>query len=229
MRREDIFTVENQQLVLNKEYLRGIEAFRTILEKKLVTDGDFNGRKKLQHWKLFMYIKIVADLFSYPNQGGYNDKALHNEACKVSGLEDNYKPDKDVLNAVIEFKRIQMIQLPVLNSINTLLKACKLSDVVCQNIIANMEASIEIYNKKIQVQKDSGEVTNVADSILLVNGLIDQLGQITKLAMSVPKTQETLEKLDERLKRESSGEVMARGGKKIGNRAEHPSQRINNI
>lgn len=220
MRREDLYTLEGQQLVLNKEYIRGIPQFKCILERPLSSKGDHDGRKKLQHWKIFMYIKITADLFSYPNQAGMNTKDLHKEACRASSLEDNYKPDEEVLAAIAEFRRIQLLMLPVLESISTTLKACRLSTTICNKIMEGMEGSIEVYNKKIENQQKAGEINNVADTILLVNGLIAQLEQVNKIGLSTPKVQETLERLDERLRKESSGETLARGGRKIGNRAD---------
>ena len=220
MRREDFYIVENNQLVLNREYLRGIPEFKCILERDIRVKGDADGRRKAEHWRIFFYIKLRADMFCFPAQEGLSDKEAHKESIKAAGLAENYKPDDEVLAAIEWYKKHQVDHLPVLKTIATVLKATKFSDTICQRIIESMEGMLDRYNKKIKEQEASGETLNIADNILLVNGLIDQLGQVQKIATTIPKTQELLEKLDERLKKESSGDVVGRGGKKIGNRAD---------
>lgn len=219
MIKADIYKVENHNLVLDHEYIRGIPEFKCILERRISSKGDADGRKKLEHWRIFMYIKIVADMFSYPNQEGRNAKDVHIAAIREAGLSADYKPDDEVLAAIEKFKEIQFASLPVLKTIGTILKALKLSDVICKTITDNMEKQIDMYKAKIENSKELGEA-NIADSVILVNGLIEQLGQVNKIAITIPKTQDVLENLEERLKKESAGIGMARGDKKIGNRAE---------
>lgn len=220
MKREDIYTVEGGQLVFNKEYIRGLPEFKVLLEKHIPSKGDADGRKKFEHWKIFMYIKIVADLFSYPNQGGYDDKSVHKAAIKESTLDENFKPNDEIQAAIVKYREIQLAMLPVLNTISIILKACKFSETVCHKIIESMQAALDRYNKMLEEQEKLGQTANVADLTLLVDGLITKLEQVNKLATNIPKTQDTLEKLDERLKKQSSGDTIGRGGKTIGNRAD---------
>lgn len=220
MKVSDIYKIEGNQIVLDKEYIRGIPEYKVILERTIPSKGDHDGRKKLEHWKIFMYIKITADMFCYPNLGGFNDKDTHEAACRESTLGINYKPDDEVKAAIVKFKEIQLAMLPVLKTIRTTLRATRLSDTICESIIKNMEKSIDTYNTKVEEAEKRGEVANIADGVIIVNGLMDQLGQVQKIANMIPKTQETLEKLEERLKKESSGDNIARGGKTVGNRAD---------
>lgn len=219
MHREDIYKVENQQLVLDKEYIRGIPEFRVILERRLVGEGDSDGRRKKANWQLFFYIKIVADLFSYPNQGGNNEKDVHKAACKEAGFEESYRPDKEVLLAIEKYRTIQLESLPVMNTISTMLKALKTTDAICQGIIGNINAKLEAHNKKLIDNEKNGMTFNIADEQLLIDGLVGQITQVNKLANTIPDTVELLSKLDERLKKESSGNIVGRGGKEIGRRA----------
>ncbi len=82
-----------------------------------------------------------------------------------------------------------------------------------------MEKQIEVYRLKVE-SIEGVETQNVANGIILINGLIEQLNQVNKIALTIPKTQETLEKLEERLKKESAGSNMVRGGGDKGNRAD---------
>lgn len=221
MRKSDIFIVDdNHQLVFDKEYLRGIPEFKTLLERKMTKEGDFDGRKKLMHWQVFMYIKIVADRFSYPNQGGYNDDEVHKAAIKESKLDPGFKPDKDVLAAIEKFREIQDILLPTLSTISTVLKGIRSADVIAQILLKSINDQIKLYEKKIEDAAQKGESINLADQVLIVDGLIKQLNSVQKMAETIPKTQDTLEKLEERLKKETAGDVVGRGGRTIGNRAD---------
>lgn len=221
MRRSDIYIVDdNHQLIFDKEYLRGIPEFKTLLERKMTKEGDFDGRKKLMHWQVFLYVKIVADRFSFPNLGGYNDDEVHVAAIKESKLDSTFKPDKDVLAAIEKFKEIQDILLPTLSTINTVLKGIRSSDAIAQILVKGINDQIQLYKKKMEDSIRNGETVNIADQILIVDGLLKQLASVQKIAETVPRTQETLEKLEERLKKETAGDVVGRGGKTIGNRAD---------
>lgn len=220
MRRADIFKVDGHQLVLDKEYIRGIPEFRTILERKIISEGDYDGRKKLYHWQLFFYIKLVGDMFCYTNMGGYGVKEVHQMAVKDAKLDPAYKPDDEIVAAIKKFTEIQLSLLPTLGTINNVLKGIRLSDKVSQTIIASIEAQLAIYERKIEEANKNGQTANAADMILLVNGLLDHLANLQKIAVNIPKTQEVLEKLEERLKKETAGDTVGRGGRSIGNRAE---------
>lgn len=211
-----LWKLENGLLTFDKEYLRGIPEFKAILERKIVTKGDSDGRKKLENWKLLYYVHIVADLFTYPNQGGYNEKETHKAAVKEAQLPEDFKPDSEIKEAIAKYKEIQLATLPTLSTISNTLKGLKLSDTIVKNIINNIEKQIEVYNKKME----SGEEANLAEGILLVNSMLDQLGSANKVAISIPKTVDVLETLYERLKKESGGATVGRGGKRIGNRAD---------
>lgn len=217
---EDIFTVESDVLVINKDYVRGIPEFRTILERDRGSKGDQDGRKKFKAFKEFFYIYMVASLFSYPNKGGYNDKAVHEAGIKEAQLEDNYKPDAEVRAAIEKYKRIQLDSLPTLGVIHSVLRALRVGETITKSIIDAMEDTIALKEKERLAKKEAGEPTDIANDLITVNGLVEQLNQVLKISSKLPDTIETLQSLEERLKKEALGENLARGGKKIGSRAD---------
>lgn len=216
----DIFTIENDLLVIDKDYVRGISEFRVILERDRGSKGDQDGRKKFQAFKEFFYIYVVASLFSYPNKGGYNEKATHEAAVKEAKLEEGFKPDKEIKAAIEKYREIQKISLPTLSIINSVVRALRVGETITAGIINSMEDTIEIQERIRKEKKDAGEPADIANDLLTVNGLVEQLTQVMKISSKLPDTIETLQGLEERLKKEMSGDNLARGGKKVANRAD---------
>lgn len=218
---QDIFTIDSytQLLIIDKDYVRGIPEFKIILERDKGTKGDIDGRKKHRAWKELMYIYMNASFFSYPNKGGYSAKETHLAAIKESGLEENYKPDEEIKAAIEKYKQIHKDILPTLNTIATVLRGLKTADTIAQGIVENIEDTLEIL-KKAKQNRAEGEPTNLIQDIANTANLISQLDQVLSIANKLPKTIETLEALENRLKKEISGTNLARGGQEIGNRAD---------
>lgn len=221
---EDIFRIENDLLVIDKDYVRGIPEFKIFLERDKGGKGDADGRKKLRAWKEFMYLYMRASLFSYPNKGGYSEKECHTAAVKEAELEDNYKPDAEMKTAIEKYRQIHKDILPTLTTIATALRALKTADTIAKGIVENIETTIELVNKK-KAEKVEGEPNNLLDDIASTSSLIAQLDQVLQIVNKLPKTIETLESLDNRLKKEIAGQNLSRGGVEVGNRADPDRKR----
>lgn len=216
---EDVFTVENDVLVIHKDYVRGIPEFKAILERDKGSKSDADGRKKFRAWKEFMYLYIRASLFSYPNKGGYSEKDCHIAAVKESELEANYKPDAEMKAAIEKYKAIHKDILPTLNTIATILRGLRLADMIAKGIVENIEETIELVNKK-KATKEHDAPVDLLQDIATTSNLISQLDQVLAIGNKLPKTIETLESLENRLKKEVEGQNIARGGHEVGNRAD---------
>lgn len=215
-----IFKIENDELILDKDYLRGIPEFKAILERDRGSKGDADGRKKFRAWKEFMYLYIVSSFYSYPNLGGFNEKDTHRAAIVESELEPDFQPDSLLKQAIVKNRELEKAIVPTLNTINTILKGLKVSDKICVNIIKNIESVIEKQELENNEKINRGEMIDLASDLVLTQGLIDQLEQLTKIANTLPKTINTLEDLYNKLAKEEAGQKLARGGRAIGNRAE---------
>jgi len=216
----DIFKIVDGLLEIDKEYVRGIPEFQSILMRDRGSKGDIDGRKKYRAFKEFYYIKITCDRFCYPAMSGLNEKETHKAGIKESDLEEDFKPDSAIKSAMIKFREIQDLTSPAINSIYTILCGLKISNVICTNIIKNIERTMELNEEKKSKDIEEGRPVDLAADLALTVSLSQQLETMYKIANTIPKTMETLEKLYDKLSKELSGVGMARGGKDIGTRAE---------
>ncbi len=110
--------------------------------------------------------------------------------------------------------------LPALSTLSTILKGLKISDKISQAIIENMETVMENHKIKKLAAVGSGEPLGMGDDLVIAQNLVAQLNQLIEISTKIPKTIETLEKIEDRLAKDKSGVSLGRGGKEIGNRAD---------
>lgn len=215
-----LFKVENEVLIIDKEYIRGIPAFRKILERDRGSEGDSQGAKKYRAFKEFFFIYIYKDYKAFPATGGMNDKEAFRYAIVESQLEDNFKIDSDLKIAIEKYVEIQDIEQVTLNTICTVLRGIRLQGTIAKGIIENIELQLELSNKAKSARGNTNEPTNIIAEMAATKTLLEQLDMVTGLANSLPKTVSTLETLLEKLKKEQVGSTKGRGDKEIGNRAD---------
>lgn len=215
-----LFRLENQLLVIDKDEVRAIPEFRVILERDKGSKGDVDGRKKYRAFKEFMYIYFIADYESWTNKGGYNDKEKHNFAVVDADLEPTFKPDAEIKAAIAKYSQTQLAMLPALSTLSTMVKGLKIADKISQNIIENIELSMEAHKEKKRKAAENNEPLNAGDDLVLTQALVNQLEQLMDISNKIPKTIDTLEKIEDRLAKDKSGASVGRGGKEIGNRAD---------
>ena len=218
------FKVENGLLVLDKEEIRNISVFKAILERDKGSDGDNDGRKKYRAFKEFYYIWWLCNVKSPGVLAGYNDKELHLQGIKEARLEDTFKPDKLIKEAITYYKEEQAKILISSTSVTNLIRAVRLSDTLTQRLTASMELILEA-DKQEQEERDKlseeGKELPPIDLIKLVgrtSALLGQFSQIAEIAKKVPALLATLEEVSKKLKVEESGSATVRGGQRKGNR-----------
>lgn len=214
-----LFRVENGLLVIDKDEVRAIPEFKTILERDRGSKGDADGRKKFKAFKEFFYIYWMADFESWISRGGYSEKEKHKLAVKEALLEEDWKADIDIKLAIEKYSKTQLEMLPALGTLNTILTGLKAVDKVSKNIINNIDATIEFHESNRKKKAESGEPMNVGDDLIMATNLVAQLKQLLDISNKVPTTIKVLQEIEDRLAKEKSGANIGRGGKKIGNRA----------
>ncbi len=214
------FRLENGLLVIDRDEVRAIPEFRAILERDKGSEGDNDGRKKKRAFKEFLYIYFTVDFESWVVKGGYNEKEIHKHACKDSGLDDNYKADNIVRAAITKYEETQLAMLPSISTLKTILKGLKVADKISQKIIDNIEETMETHDTKKKKAKEINEPLSIGDDLVIAQNLVAQLNQLMDMSNKIPKTIETLEKIEERLAKDKSGTSYGRGNKEIGNRAD---------
>lgn len=218
---EDIFTLDEQgNLTIDKDYVRGLPEFKRILERDKGSEGDAQGRKKLRAFSEFMYIKLVGDMFSYLNTSGYSEKEIQKLAIKDSKLEADFKPDIDIIEGIKKYSEVQLLMFPALSTVKTSLRGLRMSDILAQKMINNMEKVMELHEAR---QTDPNAPPNIADDLALITNLSSQLDTLINISVKLPKMIDTLESLEQKLATQKSGTQLGRGGRKLGNRAEPKS------
>ena len=214
------FKIENDLLVIDKDEVRGKPEFRILLERDRGSKGDVDGRKKFQAYKEFMYIYLIADLESWINKAGYNDKEAHKAALKDADLDSTFKLDSDIKIAITTYRTLQLEMLPALSTLSSILKGLKVADKISQSIIENIETVMDNHKERKIKAAEQNEPLNPGDDLVITQNLVAQLGQLMDISTKIPKTIETLEKIEDRLAKDKSGISLGRGGKEIGNRAD---------
>lgn len=215
-----LFRVENDLLVIDKDETRAIPEFKVILERDKGAKGDTDGRKKFRAFKEFLYIYYVADFESFLSRGGYNEKEKHKLAIKEAGLEEDFKVDNDIKNAIEKYSSTQLLIMPALSTLSTIIKGLKTADKISQNIVESIESVMDSFKEKKKAALAENAPWNPGDDAVMTSHVVGQLEYLLKISNNIPKTIKTLEEIEERLAREKSGVNLGRGGKKIGNRAD---------
>ena len=220
------FTVEGGLLVLAKEELRNIAPFKAILERDKGSDGDHDGRKKYKAFKEFYYIWYVCDVRSPGNRSGYNEKELHVYAIKESRLEDTYKPDKLIKEAILYYRGEQEKMLVSSAAVSNLIKGIRMADTLCRRMTSNMEKILQQEEEESELREERKlageqvEPVNILEMAGRTQALLAQFDQLVKIAEKTPKILSTLEGLEKKLKIEETGVNTVRGGGVKGNRAD---------
>lgn len=99
-----LFEIKDGDIVIKKVEILTVPSFTKIFRRDKGSEGDYDGRKKLQAFKEFAYIYHIADSKSTPNKKGYNTKSAHNYSVMMAGLPDVYKPDIIVIQAIKDYR-----------------------------------------------------------------------------------------------------------------------------
>jgi hypothetical protein len=138
---------------LNKEWIQLHEPFKKLyLRDKGNTSNHYKGRFKFTAQKEFTYIYLLCDYRS--NLINYSEEDRKVEAKRVSGLEANWKPDKELNDAIEHYKALQNTR-----SLRLLNAAFKKIDNMIELLDATAE-TIEIseVNDTLKAMKDIGSL-----------------------------------------------------------------------
>lgn len=221
---DKIFIVNSKKgtLEVNKNEIRQIKSFRTILERDRggKVYGDPDGRKKYFAFKEFYYIYVYADPFSMYSI--LNDSRRHKQALENSGLIEypDWKPDAVVKEAIEDY--ISLIPLtPIAHAYINARKALYNigEDLKLFNDYAD-ELRVNIRDVKLDLQSDDqSEVQKAKNSL---KEYMKQLGDINNEVFTatnnLPERLNSLEKLKVKLSEEDNEREEIIGGGKVFSR-----------
>lgn len=103
----ELFKLNEDFLVeLNKEWIQLHEPFRKLyLRDKGNNSNHYKGRYKFTAQKEFTYIYLLCDYRS--NLINYSEDDREEESRKTAGLDPEWKPDKEVRDAIEHYKSLQ--------------------------------------------------------------------------------------------------------------------------
>lgn len=195
---------ETDDVVLNPE-LRLIKQFKKLIERDRGSKGDAQGRKKYRAIKELAFIYFMCD---------YNSRYLNVPETErveqiVSDLDiDNFKVDEDIREAMDKYVELQETpSLKILNEIKETLFTChKLSKILRDQI----EKDIAAGKHNESYLDDKGRL------ILGTTTLIENLKNVLTISDAIPKTIDTMTKLEDKVKKEIQQDSRIRGGGKRG-------------
>jgi len=180
-----LFKLTEDGIVINKTEILTIPVFKEILRRDKGSHGDNDGRKKLQAFKEFAYIYQIADYTSKPNKDGSNNRERHEYAISKSGLLEDYRPDKVILEAIEIYREED--GNAARDAIKELLKTFNLSIGVFKNIRIGIETSINKEVITIELAKQALDLNQM---------LIEQGEKIPALIRTLEKAITELELSD---------------------------------
>ncbi|MBS1960767.1 MAG: hypothetical protein JST04_01020 [Bdellovibrionales bacterium] len=216
MRLPKILIVRGDDIKFNKDELRTIKEFRTLIERDKSKKED--GEDKQYAKRELTYVYFYCDYTSpYVNLG---EEQRHQQSIKSAGLHDAWKPDKMVREAMKAYENIQYT--PAIRSIReireTLATSYEIAKIFNQqnkNILAGMQAKLNDF------RSDNIKAAELAaDNQLLIKNMNDTI----KMLSDVEKAIKNCDTIEERIIEEVA-EQNIRGGQALGNRELPEDQR----
>lgn len=182
------FKLENDNLELDVKEILKYDLLARIYKRD-------PSKNKDMAYKEFKYIYLLADSKGYIFKAGLSNTAARKYAKQHAGLNDSYKPDKDVESAVA-FIREHLEIHTVESLINSTLRGLSMTGIVVEMVVSTFEDIIE----KSETSKD--------DIALIEDGITKLL---TKAA-TIPSTIKRLTELKEEWDSIEKGTEQIRGG-----------------
>lgn len=218
----DIFLINEEGiLVVNKPEIRNIKEFKAILtrDKGGKVSGDHEGRKKMYAFKELMYIHLYTHPLSIYRD--LPDEVKHLKCIEDTGLSKNWKIDKVIKEA--QYRYVKLLNMSALY--NSYINANKGVYSLGEDLRFFNTLRDKTRNKIIDkskeleqtiIDEDTQRLTKEIDNA--TNRLMELGNKITTLSNSLPVAFETVEKLKQKLLKESEVGGAIYGGGKLNNR-----------
>lgn len=224
----NLFTIEGDQLVFNKDEALYIDEFYQIYKRKKTMVGDQDGRRKKMAILELLFVKKMASLlFSDSIYIALPDERRIKTIAKDVGLPKSWKPDKQVMKAVNKYREMIKTLIPTAATLVALEQGMMVSSDALNVMTNNISEEIENLNrlKKIAKRSDLNEdkqayISSLTETSKTLSKLIMDLMKIGK---GVPETISNVEQLRVVVSKEVNNARKKKGGKDIGRRENPPS------
>lgn len=211
-----LFSYDKGTLTLDVEEIKLHQEFRAIYAANYNKSvGDVQGLKRYEAYKICTYIYFYHDWRSpYVD---YDDTAKHLKCLKEAGYPNSYKLDIKALAARDKYKELLLEYAPSMNALINLRKTLRLLD---NTIKVRIEKINELTDKLNSIELDIDD-KNTLENYKLYSDLIDnELVRLLPMGERIKKTYNDIEALEDIVRKEGSSSKFARGGKRIGDRAD---------
>lgn len=211
---------ETHMVAMNKTWIGTIKEFKTILKRDRGSEGDMDGRVKLQAEKEFTFIYHFCDFKSKFREYSEEDKLK--ECLRNANLSDTIDiySDAALMLAIERYKKFQ--ETATLKLLNEAKEGFHTAYKVVRKIRIALEARLDVmeFNDIIEVEEEEGKKKKATvDPVLSITNKLTALMQITdKIATSL----DTINSLEEKVKKELGEDNVVRGGLEKGVREDKP-------
>jgi hypothetical protein len=189
-----LFTFKDGVLTLYKDEIALYPELNSILVRDKGSVGDSDGRKKLQAWKEFMYLYMICDYYSYPNQKGLTEREAHMYGIKEAELPKDWIPDKVILDAMDFY--------------------VEANESVARELNKELVASFKNSSRVVKKLRNETEALLAKPSLTAVEvgQLTDMQNTLLDIAVKLPKNLKALQESADLIKKEEQEGEIGRGG-----------------
>jgi len=207
----ELFVIGKDRLVeLNKTWITTIKEFKKIVTRDKGSDGDADGRRKLQAIKEFTFIYHFCDYRSQFINYGNLDREI--EAIRNSDLPPDFKyeKDSDLLEAVARYQSFQ--KSPALKVLEESREGLHSAHKVIKHIRESLEKRLSTATFK------AIDTEATVDDTEIITNIAKGLKSLMELTTTIGPALKNIKNLEEEVKLELGDKQELRGDKELGHR-----------
>lgn len=216
---------ETKDVLFDNEIIAKVPEFRSLLTRRSPSKGDADGRKKYLNAKELFYVFLIADWTDKNYLSGVPESERHLKACKEAEMENDWKPDVYVTQAI---KKYQEIQIKLSPSISTLI-AVKKSLIQSNTMYSTLSIQNDRLVNKIQLLTNDFAQLTIGSDEKTYNAILIALNQANDILQQnvlrtldfvakIEKAIEQVTKLETKVRTEAKTNRKLMGDRKLGNR-----------
>lgn len=198
---------------VDKDYVTSIKEFKALIVRDKGTKGDTQARKKLQALKEFTFIYHYC---SYKSQFiNFPEVERRFQALKNAELPTNLKieEDEELIQAIETYIALQ--ETPSLSLLLELKEGLHTARKVVKKVRQDLEKMLEAVDLDELIPDEETKGKKILDPITKIT---NRLNSLTDIGNKLPNTLETIEKLEEKVKKQLADNPQLRGGASKGTR-----------
>lgn len=195
---------------LNKTWISTIKEFKILLKRDRGSEGDVDGRKKLQAIREFTFIYHFCD---YKSKFANYDEDSKRKECLINAdlpPDLDITKDKEFGDAIIKYKELQ--ETPELKLLNELKEGIHTAHKVVRKIRVNLESTLG------SISLDELEDEDNKKRIDPIQKLTSSLKSLMNIQETLPRTLKSINELENEVKKQLEDTSGLRGGKVKGTR-----------